>query len=132
MGAFFTKLKSEPATILLIVLVLLIGYKDYIKPELSGPPAVSHDATVSKLGKDYRAALTKVASSPFKAIANGSFDNIAELTTTQQKAASAAWNEAYAPIAKELESRFGKAEDGKASVNSVKTFFSDLDYGYGN
>lgn len=132
MGAFFTKLKSDPVTIMLVILVGLILYKDYIKPELSGGPTVVHDAIATKLGKDYRTKLASVGSSPFKAVAKGTFDNIEELTVAQQKAASAAWADAYAPIVKELESRFGKAEDGKASVRTVQSFFDDLDYGYGN
>jgi hypothetical protein len=111
-----------------IVLVLALLLHDRLAPT---GPTVNHDPVIVKLGKDYRAALDAVGANPFKAVANGSFDTIEELTAAQQKAVTQSLTDAYTPIAKELESRFGKAEDGKASVNSVKNFFADLSYGYG-
>jgi hypothetical protein len=125
----FDKLSKIIPSVVAIILLVLVVNKDYLAPMRE--PAEQHDAKIVQLGKDYKIKIGEVAANPFKAVADGSFDTIQELTDAQQKATTQALTEAYLPISKELESRFGKAEENKAAVSSVKSFFADLSYGYG-
>ena len=127
MSTFLSKLNASLPTIALIVIGCIYAHDKFAPTS----PTETHDAAIVKLGKDYRAKVDALLGTPFAAVSNGSFDTIDELTLAQQKALTAALTEAYTPIATELESRFGKAEDGKAPVAGVKNFFADLSYGYG-
>lgn len=128
---FKTIVQNYLTPIVLLGLVCVIAY-DHLAGRTPTVPVSIHDPVAVKLGTDYRIKMALIGGSGIKAVANGNFNTLDDLTKAQQGALDAALLAAYVPIANELQSRFGRAEDdtNKPSMATIQSFFKDMDYAY--
>ena len=119
---------------LLVVVLLVVVLFDRRHRDAPTPDSVvvTHDAKAVQLGREYKQKAATILATQLHAVQDAKITDLDVLTMTQRDALDKALEAAYIPIAAEMETRFGKAEDpdNKVSVALVKNFFADLEYGY--
>lgn len=122
------KIQESLTPIVVLILLGIIVHDKFLKEEVA--PVSTRDAAVVKLGKDYRLAITKSLVDPLKAVANSNATTTDEITKAQRASLEASLTASYTPVAKALETKFGKAEVNSGDVVGIKQFFADLVAGY--